>query len=584
MSDHSDEHDRTAYRVPGARLTRPAIPGPPQARGPVAIFVAHGMGQQIPFQTLEAVAEGLLRYDAHGPGLRAPQVATTVVVGGERLQRLELNVTLPGGSTREVHVYEGYWAPFTEGQVKLRDVAGFLLRSAIAGIQLGTHDFRRWIFGRYVRFPAPMRAVLYLLVALSLVVALAFLNGVIMTMAVARVPLKSPPSWLSDALFQDVTTILNALLCAVAPLLIVLCWATWRLRRGHERPRGTGVASVIAFGLALWSTLAAAVLVGAAFIYHVTVSADPASSLFGTGHAELVGNFNTGFDIAATVVLLAVVLFGVGRFVRTMMRELDVALHQKTATRGLTTWVLAGFLVLVGTLAGLAAAVWLLRLRGTAAAWRHGLAWPLVVAVSLAVRWFLIQYAGDVAAYVQPQTLDRFFALRQAVKDAVGGVARAIYRDPQYHEIIMVGHSLGSVVIYDVLNRLILDRQLAIVDAPEVVKRTRLLLTFGSPLDKTAFIFGTQGSGREPREALAASVQPLITDPAVRPKWINIWSPWDIVSGHLDYYDLPPDRTTVKNPNAVENMKDDRAVTLLAAHVEYWSNPLLFQQILAHLT
>ncbi len=586
MPDQSDEHDRTEYCVPGARPSPPAVPGPPHARGPAAIFVAHGMGQQIPFQTLEAVAEGLLRYDAHGPGRRAPQVARTVVVGGERLQRLELNVTLLGGTTREVHVYEGYWAPLTEGQVKLRDVAAFLFRSAIAGIQLGTHDFRRWMFGYYVRFPAPMRAVLYLLVALSIVVALAFLNGVIMTMAVARAPLQSPPLWLSDALFRDVTTILNALLCAVAPLLIVLWWATWRLRRGQERHRATGIASVVAFALALWSTLAAAVLVAAAFVYHVTPRADQAPSLFGTSLGELAQRFDARFDIAATGLLVVVVLFGAGRLVRTMMRELDVALHQKTATRGLTIRVLAAFLLLFGTLAGLAAAVWLLRLQGSAAAWRHGIAWPLVVAISLAVRWFLIQYAGDVAAYVQPQTLDRFFALRQAIKDAVGGVARAIYRDPQYHEIIMVGHSLGSVVIYDVLNRLILDRQLAGADAPEVVKRTRLLLTFGSPLDKTAFIFGTQGSGREPREALAASVQPLITDPAVRPKWINIWSPWDLVSGHLDYYDLPddPDRITVKNRNAVENKQDDRAVTLLAAHVEYWSNPLLFQQILAHLT
>ena len=118
--------------------------------------------------------------------------------------------------------------------------------------------------------------------------------------------------------------------------------------------------------------------------------------------------------------------------------------------------------------------------------------------------------------------------------------------------------------MYDVLNRLILDRQLDPA-APEITARTRLLLTFGSPLDKTAFVFGIQGTGTEPREALAASVQPLLTQSAVRPTWVNIWSPWDIISGALDYYDLPEK----SNPNAVQNVKDPDATTLLAAHVEY---------------
>ena len=32
----------------------------------------------------------------------------------------------------------------------------------------------------------------------------------------------------------------------------------------------------------------------------------------------------------------------------------------------------------------------------------------------------------------------------------------------------------------------------------------------------------------------------MIQDYAYRPKqWINIYSPWDIISGYLDLYDLP---------------------------------------------
>jgi hypothetical protein len=56
---------------------------------------------------------------------------------------------------------------------------------------------------------------------------------------------------------------------------------------------------------------------------------------------------------------------------------------------------------------------------------------------------------------------------------------------------------------------------------------------------------------------------------------VNIHSPWDIISGKLDYYDRP-DRS---NRHAVENISDKDATTLLAAHVEYWRNDLLFETI-----
>ena len=157
--------------------------------------------------------------------------------------------------------------------------------------------------------------------------------------------------------------------------------------------------------------------------------------------------------------------------------------------------------------------------------------------------------------------------------------------EPQKGEVIVVGHSLGSVVVYDVLNRMILDRDLAGPSAPVVVPRTRLLLTFGSPLDKTAFLFGIQGPGTEEgaaRRALAASVQPLITQP-VRPPWVNVYSPWDIISGSLDYYDTPRTPNAPPDPRAIKNQRDDKARTFLAAHVEYWTNTVVFDTILKHL-
>ena len=54
---------------------------------------------------------------------------------------------------------------------------------------------------------------------------------------------------------------------------------------------------------------------------------------------------------------------------------------------------------------------------------------------------------------------------------------------------------------------------------------------------------------------------------------MNLYSPWDLVSGSLDLYD----REGSSDPRRVENVADPEATTLLAAHLEYWGNPLMFE-------
>ena len=208
--------------------------------------------------------------------------------------------------------------------------------------------------------------------------------------------------------------------------------------------------------------------------------------------------------------------------------------------------------------------------------------WVALLVVSYVLRELMIQFPGDVAAYISTHTLDRFQDIRTKIKDSVGKVAKAIYSGDEYEGVVWVGHSLGSVVVYDALNALIMDDELAQQPA-RAVARTRLLVTFGSPLDKIAFIFASQWvRATESREALAASFQPLILDyERFRGiPWVNIWSPADIISGSLDFYDDP----AKSNGREVRNLVDGRATTPLLAHVEYWDNRLLFEQIYAGLT
>jgi len=227
--------------------------------------------------------------------------------------------------------------------------------------------------------------------------------------------------------------------------------------------------------------------------------------------------------------------------------------------------------------------------------WWHAFAllaaWIAAIAEALVARYFIVEYVGDVAAYVSPYKDSKFDEIRKKIQAVGLGVGKVIYgfgpgtvNVPDYRKVVVVGHSLGSVLAYDTLNALInQDNVSAKTEQHGVVARTRALVTFGSPLDKTAFIFRMQASSDQDwiREQLAASVQPLIVSYALyRPpsfEWVNIWSPMDIISGELNYYDDPG--FPANRPPCVVNMRDPQARKPLLAHVQYWNDALLREQL-----
>jgi hypothetical protein len=108
------------------------------------------------------------------------------------------------------------------------------------------------------------------------------------------------------------------------------------------------------------------------------------------------------------------------------------------------------------------------------AAW--GLLWGLVVAVTVTavtvwngleqVWWisgavtfvlaigasFLIRYLGDAARYLSPRP--RNVAIREAIRRRGVDLVRELHQSGRYHRIVLVGHSLGSVVAYDIITHL----------------------------------------------------------------------------------------------------------------------------------
>ena len=554
----------------------------------IAIFVAHGMGQQIPFETLDAIAESLRAHDAKLTGRRDKPTSNTIKAGPEQwLQRIELKLKSIDKPI-EAHVYEGYWAPLTEGRITLRQVMDFLAGAGSNGLKIARGTFRRWLMGKYQVFPTPIRIVLYLLVALATVASLVALNSTIVTVAATRTLFTQSPWWLTHGLFADLTTTFNAVVTTMIAFAVSLAISHYirRLKLPVIARKGWGWVTVVLFYVTVLAIILGGISVASLLFVHIRGGvADNAELWQRFASQDRINRFNATFDTWALALVLIgaalILLLRLAAIVRGFIRDLG-----EPHGRWLTIAVGVAFSLLVAAVLFV-----VLRffgaLRGSEGfiAAQRGIAWPLLVAASAFIRLVLVQFVGDVAIYVMPYKVDAFNDLRKEIKEAVYKVAHAVYAlkdqsgtQPAYDHVIVLGHSLGSVIAYDALNRLIHEDSVAeAADALHIVDRTPLFLTFGSPLDKTAFIFGAQGHGTtEARESLAASVQPLIQSYENRPEnWINIYSPWDIISGYLDLYDLP-DATDSKK---VKNLKDPEATTLLMAHTEYWNNGLLVRTL-----
>jgi hypothetical protein len=150
-----------------------------------AVWVVHGMGQQIPFETLDSLATGIL--DALPNPTQIKPRLRTVRIADQVLQRVELDID---GEKKddagkplnqyELHLYETYWAPKTEGVANLTDVVSFLWDGGIRGMLNSVKSFKRAMFGGMATFYIRWFTPLWLLLTLLILVALTAINAVIL--------------------------------------------------------------------------------------------------------------------------------------------------------------------------------------------------------------------------------------------------------------------------------------------------------------------------------------------------------------------------------------------------------------------
>ena len=589
-----------------------------------AVWVVHGMGQQIPFETLDSLANGILDV-LPNPTQIKPRLRT-VKIADQILQRVELDVDginkdAAGQPLKryELHLYETYWAPKTEGVAQLTDVVSFLWDGGLRGILNSVKSFQRAMFGGMATFSIRWLTPLWLCLTLLILVALTAINAVVLVSAAAQTGL-APLAFLKTH-WPQLTALASCMVAVAFSFGAVLFVADL------GKPQELTTPWRIVVGGFCWIAMIYTILniLGIAALMTVMLHADwlgdnAAASSASTAITDtcITGANSQGwiegarnwvvclFDkmphaklqgFSTLIILIASLLVGATMIARAVLRSSEQRLQ------GHWLFIILSVLTFVLNVAAFFGSVLILRryFEGWIfSSWVNFLAnpawvWPFLILFSAKVRETMVQYVGDVAIYVRPNKLDRFDAVRSEIKEAARSVVSALFRsyelkaqpgsasEFQYDKIALVGHSLGSVIAYDTLNRLMLDDWLC-EGALQVAERTATMVTFGSPLNKTAFLFTIQGKDTlHIREQLASTVQPLIMSyPKFRKlKWINVYSRNDIVSGDLKFYDLPGYQDDPVPDVAVQNVKDRDAAVPLVAHVAYWKNKTVWKELLS---
>jgi hypothetical protein len=572
-----------------------------------AIWVVHGMGQQVPFETVDRLAQGILgALKERGTTLACDPQLRTVKIAGQVMQRVEISFQRADASGKrndcELHLYETYWAPDTEGVARLKDVMSFLWDGGTRGILNCFKPFQRAMFDDIARFKIPKRSAFFLCVTLLVLIALTVINGVIVASAAAKTKLVQVPSLTSH--WPELAAIASCMVAVAFTLGIVLFLADFcrpeRLKRGWQRfISWIGWASVIVTVVQILVTA----LLMTALIHLDWLSGHPYAPVTGgtvsswlAGFFSWVSYFFAGLPDEQLQAFSTCIIIGGALLVGLAMTISAVLRSSEKSLRG--HWSVA-LLVPIALAANVAAVVWPIGIcfRGDRTIELPSYLWflgssiwvfPFLSFFSAQVRELMIQYVGDVAIYVRPNKLDRFNQVRNEIKEAARLAASAIftaYDESEtkflYDQVALVGHSLGSVIAYDTLDRLMMDDSLT-KNALQVSDRTKALVTFGSPLNKTAFFFTIQAKDSlHIRERLAATVQPLITSYQRfrNLAWINVYSPHDIISGSLRFYDWPGTHI----PPAVDNIADPDACVPLLAHNSYWTNPTVWRALLGQI-
>ena len=503
--------------APGAREKR------------AAILVIHGIGEQRPYEALDAFVQGVARCLRVPPGTMQHRLSWRDG-RAESLIRMPLAAPLNDTGAVAIDLYEHYWAAQVERRIGLRQVLAWVVRTSLTPLRSWTTNPRlleqeRWHSKLLLVLREFARAVA--LIGLALLILFPFLWALLQERATGS---PGGPARMQGVVSGSIAEVWEGLARAPHPLLLIL-WAAmialaiaqivnWRrLLKGAARDQ----ASLARATYPLWRTatlVMAAVLLAGAWVLDarrglraVELALGVAGALWNRPTLAVLA------DVAAILVLRRFLIKFLG----------DVALYVNEDERAFSYRTRDDILK---------------------AAQRH-------------LRALLLdpQYA---AVYVAGHSLGSVIAY-----DTIGLAVREMRSDPD---------SADPAVRSDGPDRL----------TRAGFDRLRGLLTFGSPLDKIQYFFRTdvrdtqairaqilsslhgfrrKASGRQYGDMQLAPYR-LPSPP--RFLWLNVFSCVDPVSGRLDYFSV------------------DEQVHLwfarpLTAHLGYWTDRRFYEHVVTWL-
>ena len=196
-----------------------------------------------------------------------------------------------------------------------------------------------------------------------------------------------------------------------------------------------------------------------------------------------------------------------------------------------------------------------------------------------------VDFVGDVVVYTSTNLKDKTFEIRKKILDGAFEQLKIILECGKYENIIVAGHSLGSVISYDAINKI--NNEMLFNDKlRECSGKLKGFITFGSPLDKIAFFFREHTLDEEYiRRQLLANYHNFknkdlnLKSDTIRistpykaylnhVKWLNFWNINDPVSGKLDFYDVD------------ENIDIPLNNKWGVCHLEYWEHEEMYNRII----
>lgn len=485
----------------------------------------HGIGRQPPLATLATVAQGWLRRDrAAGGTVRADGVL--VRLAGRSHSAVRFSGEGVPGDLDEVDVVEFAWQHLVQGQAGPVRVLAWLLATGLAPLDVRMH----WRVLRDAGRSAPAAALVVARQAGIAAALLLVVVGLLVALAAALAALSSAGAPALDAARSLRDELADAGLVGASALTLAL----------------TSVALALALGLGATKELLG-------------------SALRRRAHAR------DGIDWAGAYA------GEVGAWARA----------------GLVSALLVGAIA-VGALAW-TTSTWPTLL---AASWR--LATDPDVALGLAsalalggLASALVHYVGDVALYVTSDTSSRLQRTRAAVKAAGAELLGDLLRSgegvragggaPRYDAVVVVGHSLGSVIAYDLLNEASRDARAEGGIGMAPLLKLRGLLTFGSPLDKVAYFFRERvGDDASVHAQLLSQRHATKRRPSRRDDGPYALAPYDVPLGWLRWVHLHAAVDPISDPLAFYDV-DERHVRPYrapwSAHGAYWRDPVTYDAL-----